>query len=35
MLPRIFHKANRPTKIALLAGSILLLLGGLVKLLLL
>lgn len=32
MFPRIFHKANRPTKIALLAGSIILLIGGLVKL---
>ncbi|SDN99785.1 hypothetical protein SAMN05421677_102165 [Halobacillus aidingensis] len=29
---RIFHKANRPTKIALLSGSVLLLIAGLILL---
>lgn len=32
MFFRIFHKANRPVRIALLSGSVLLLLAGLFKL---
>jgi hypothetical protein len=32
MLIKLFHKSNRSTQIALLTGSILLLVGGVVKL---